>query len=102
MRTLYRKKHEMLLSSIDKYMKGKVEIIGSESGLHILLKVKNEMTERELIQSAHKMKVKVYPTSIHYDQCISDEFPMILLGFGGLTEIQIKEGIQILKKAWLI
>ncbi|WP_243121128.1 MULTISPECIES: hypothetical protein [Clostridium] len=48
------------------------------------------------------MKVKVYPTSIHYDQCISDEFPMILLGFGGLTEIQIKEGIQILKKAWLI
>ncbi|OAA88495.1 hypothetical protein WX45_02815 [Clostridium ljungdahlii DSM 13528] len=41
MRTLYRKKHEMLLSSIDKYMKGKVEIIGSESGLHILLKVKS-------------------------------------------------------------
>ncbi|OAA83872.1 PLP-dependent aminotransferase family protein [Clostridium ljungdahlii] len=102
MRTLYRKKHEILLSAIDKYMKEKVEIIGSESGLHILLKVKNGMTEHELIQSAHKMKVKIYPTSIHYDQCIPNEFPMILLGFGGLTEIQIEEGIQILKKAWLI
>lgn len=102
MRTLYRKKHAILLSAIDKYMKEKVEIIGEKSGLHILLKVKNGMTEEELIQSARKMKIKIYPTSIHYAECISSEFPMILLGFGGLTEMQIEEGIKILKKVWFI
>jgi GntR family transcriptional regulator/MocR family aminotransferase len=102
MRTLYGKKHLILLSTIDKHMKEKVEVIGEKSGLHILLKVKNGMTEEELIQSAHDMKIKVYPTSIHYDGGVVSEAPMILLGFGGLTEIQIEEGIQILKKAWFI
>lgn len=102
MRTLYGKKHTTLLFAIDKYMKEKIEIIGVQSGLHILLKVKNGMTEQELIQSAHKMKIKVYPTSICYDGCVTSEFPMILLGFGGLTEMQIEEGIHMLKKAWFI
>ncbi len=100
MRILYRKKHEILLSAIDKHMKEKVEIIGEKSGLHILLKVKNGMTEEELIQSARNMKIKVHPTSIHYAKCVPNDFPMILLGFGGLTEIQIEKSIHILKKAW--
>lgn len=102
MRTLYRKKHSILLSSIDKCMKEKTEVIGANSGLHILLKVKNGMTEEELIQRARNVKIKVYPTSIHYNEYISSEFPMILLGFGGLTESKIEEGIQMLKKAWFI
>lgn len=100
MRKLYGKKHAILLSTINKHMKEKVEIIGEKSGLHILLKVKNGMSEEELIQSARKMKIKIYPASIHYVKCASSEFPMILLGFGGLTEMQIEEGIQLLKNAW--
>ncbi|NMM63628.1 PLP-dependent aminotransferase family protein [Clostridium sp. P21] len=102
MRTLYRKKHSMLLSSIDKHMKEKTEVIGANSGLHILLKVKNGMTEEELIQHAHDMKIKIYPTSIYYNECVTSEFPMILLGFGSLTELQIEKGIRMLKKAWLV
>lgn len=102
MRTLYRKKHEILISAINRHMNEKVEVIGEKSGLHILLKVKNGMTEEELIQAACKMKIKVYPTSIHYAEGVCSEFPMILLGFGGLTEMQIEEGIQMLKAAWLI
>ncbi|AKA67706.1 PLP-dependent aminotransferase family protein [Clostridium scatologenes] len=102
MRTLYRKKHSILLSSIDKHMKAKTEVIGANSGLHILLKVKNGMTEEELIQRAHDIKIKIYPTSIHYNKYISSEFPMILLGFGGLTESNIEEGVKMLKKAWFI
>lgn len=83
-------------------MKEKVEVIGARAGLHILLKVKNGMTEEELIQSAHNMKIRVYPTSIYYDAYVAIGPPMILLGFGGLTEIQIEEGIKILKKTWFI
>ena len=102
MRTVYRKKHKTLLSAINKYMGQKVEIIGENSGLHILLKVKNGMSEKDLITAALKMKVKVYPTSIYYDKYENNRFPCIMLGFGGLTEIQIEEGIKILKNAWSI
>ncbi|MDR3597449.1 PLP-dependent aminotransferase family protein [Clostridium sp.] len=100
MRTLYRRKHAILISAINRHMNENVEIIGAKSGLHILLKVKNGMTEEELIQAAHKMKIKIYPTSIHYDDCVTNEFPMVLLGFGGIKEIEIEKGIKILKNAW--
>lgn len=101
MRTLYRKKHTVLISAINKYMKDNVEIIGEKSGLHILLRVKNGMTEDELIRSARELKIKVYPTSIYYAENTSAQASIILLGFGGLTEAQIEAGIQTLNKAWL-
>ncbi|WP_271814608.1 PLP-dependent aminotransferase family protein [Clostridium beijerinckii] len=102
MRTVYRKKHKILLSSINKYMGEKVDIIGENAGLHILLKVKNGMSEEELIKTAFDIKIKVYPTSIYYDKYEDAEYPSIILGFGGLNEIQIEEGINMLKNAWLI
>lgn len=102
MRTVYRKKHKILISTINKYMGEKVEIIGENSGLHILLKVKNGMSEENLIRTALKMKVKIYPTSIYYDKYENNKFSCIMLGFGGLKEIQIEEGIKILKSAWSI
>lgn len=102
MRTIYRKKHKTLLSSINKYMGEKVEIIGENAGLHILLRVKNGMSEEDLIKIAFDMKVKIYPTSIYYDKYENSEYPSILLGFGGLNEMQIEEGINILKNAWQI
>lgn len=40
MRTLYRKKHNILISSIQKHLGNKVKAIGEYSGLHIVLEVK--------------------------------------------------------------
>lgn len=64
------------------------------------MKVKNSMTEEELIESARDMRIKVYPTSIYYDGSLYNKNSMVLLGFGGLSEMQIEEGIQKLKEAW--
>lgn len=100
MRTVYRKRQNTLISSIRENMGNQVAIIGEESGLHILLHVKNNMSEKQLIETAIKHKVKVYPTSVYFSQPTPDQKPMILLGFGGLTESEIEQGIQYLKKAW--
>lgn len=100
MRTIYRKKHEVLLNAINKYMGDKVEIIGENAGLHILLKVKNDMSEKTLIEKALNVKVKVYPTSIYYNKPADIDSIYILLGFGGLKEEAIDEGIKLLAKAW--
>ncbi|MEH7112897.1 PLP-dependent aminotransferase family protein [Neobacillus niacini] len=100
MRKIYQKKHATLISSIINIMDDKVNIVGSHSGLHILLQVNNKMTEKELVQTALRNKVKVYPTSIYFNDLRHINKPLIQLGFGGLTEHQITEGIILLNKAW--
>jgi GntR family transcriptional regulator/MocR family aminotransferase len=100
MRTLYRKKHNSLLSAIKNYLGEKVDVIGEHSGLHIVLEVKNGMEEEELIRTAGGVGVKVYPLSIYYHEKILGS--RIVLGFGGLSETEITRGIELLKEAWKI
>lgn len=100
MRTLYRKKHETLTSAIKNLLGEKVKVIGQKSGLHIVLEVKNNMNETELISKAASNGVKVYPLSIYYQDGIQSKDHSILLGFGGITETEIHTGIKLLKVAW--
>ncbi|KAB8125938.1 PLP-dependent aminotransferase family protein [Gracilibacillus oryzae] len=102
MRTLYRKKQQVLLTAIGEYMGDSVQIVGEHAGLHILLTVKNGMKEEELIESAAKKRVKVYPTSIYYNNVNASGEAEILLGFGGLPVKDIEEGIRLLKDAWVL
>ena len=99
MRTIYRKKNKVLLDAIEESFHDRVAVIGEKSGLHVLLKVKNGSSEAELIQKAASVGVKVYPTSVYHSKNVKD--PTILIGYGGLTEREIKAGIRLLKKAWL-
>ena len=100
MRTIYRKKQQKLIRSIDKFLGKQVEIVGEQSGLHILLKVNTQTSETKLIEQAAQLGVKVYPTSVYYQLAGSFQKPMILLGFGGVSEKEIEKGIQLLRVAW--
>ncbi|MEW9577352.1 PLP-dependent aminotransferase family protein [Bacillus toyonensis] len=99
-RNIYKKRHNALLMSIKANMNNRVRIIGSGSGLHVLLEPKNNMTEEELITSAKEKGVLVYPVSPFYDRPPSQEYPQVLLGFAGLDEKRIDEGVRLLSKAW--
>ncbi len=99
MRTLYRKKHRALIVAINNHLENNVNVIGEKSGLHIVLEVKNKMTEKDLIHSAMEVGIKVYPLSVYCDGMENHE-AKVLLGFGGLSEIEIEEGIRKLKDAW--
>ena len=57
MRVVYRKKRDRLVFEIE-YFSNRVEVIGEDSGLHILLKVHNGMQEEELIQEARNIVLK--------------------------------------------
>lgn len=100
MRTLYRKKQNVLVRTIEEYFGDKVSIIGDQSGLHILLQVHQQISENELIEKAEKKMVKVYPTSVYFKDKPNYLEPHILLGFGGLGEQEVKEGIRQLFEAW--
>ncbi|SCB87516.1 MocR-like pyridoxine biosynthesis transcription factor PdxR [Bacillus wiedmannii] len=98
-RVVYRKKRDRLVFEIEKYFSNRVEVIGEDSGLHILLKVHNGMREEELIKEAAKYSIKIYPVSTYYKDGTAPE-NVVLLGFAILSEDEIAKAVQLLHKAW--
>jgi GntR family transcriptional regulator / MocR family aminotransferase len=99
-RMLYKEKNTVLIDSIKKYFGKNVTIIGADTSLHILLRVKTEHTEQELIDYALKAGVKVNPTSIHWRNSNNNKYPEILIGFAGIRIEDIPDGIKALKESW--
>lgn len=98
MRTLYRKKHTLLLETIREAMGEHVCVSGEDAGLHIVLHVKSSKSADELVRIAEQAGVKAYSTSKNW---IQGKPPIpILLGFGGLSFDEIKQGIKRLNAAW--
>lgn len=98
MRKIYRAKHEMLLECLGDF-RDEFAIAGENAGLHLLLTSKRGTPERELLQRAAHRQVRVYGLS----ESIVEEAPdsaTVLLGFGGLTDSEIREGVELLKEAW--
>lgn len=102
MRTLYRKKRQVLLQTIQHYLGGFVKVIGENAGLHIVLEVYTEWTETQLIEKALACGVKVYPLSMYYFEKRYTGNPKVILGYGGLTDAEMDEGIGLLRSAWEI
>lgn len=102
MRTLYRKKRQVLLQTIQHYLGGFVKVIGENAGLHIVLEVHTEWTETQLIEKALACGVKVYPLSLYYFEKRYTGNPKVILGYGGLTDTEMEEGIGLLRSAWEI
>lgn len=99
MRSIYKGKMETLITAIEKSFPDDVEILGRESGLYILLRVKKGYTEKQLIQKAAENGVKVYAASRFFIKR-KPKYPLIQLGFGGNSEEEILMGIEILREAW--
>lgn len=101
MRSVYKSKHDLLISLL-KENKGSVQITGENSGLHILISVNNSMSEEKLISKARNAGVCVHGLSEYYIGQRHYYNGTILLGFASLSEKEIKEGIEKLRKAWNI
>ena len=100
MRKIYRVKHDLLLEELLPFHK-KFTVSGENAGLHLLLTAKGTMSEDELVRRAARQCVKVYGMSSGMT-ANSPGTAAVLLGFGGLSLEQIKEGIRRLKTAWEI
>lgn len=100
MRNVYKRKSEALVREITK-LAARVEILGADTGLHLLLKVDNGMTEERLVALALQHGVKVYGISKYYsDKSTMGKIPQILIGFAALTEAEIAAAVQALNRAW--
>ena len=124
MRKEYSKKHEILLEGLKPFLKN-FRVSGENAGLHVLLTSCRGRSEEWMKERARQNGVKVYGLSEAMtgtdgqkrDQAVraglfSDADAgrygslrtmggTVLLGFGGLTEEAIEDGLERLKKAWL-
>ncbi|SFG65438.1 PLP-dependent aminotransferase family protein [Sporolactobacillus nakayamae] len=101
MRTIYKKKQALLLETIRTEMGRHVRVSGQDAGLHIAIHVKSKCPSRTLIKQAKKAGIRVYETSAYLVQNKDMTYSSILLGFGGLSPDEIRQGIKLLHKTWL-
>ncbi|CAM3826248.1 PLP-dependent aminotransferase family protein [Bacillus paramycoides] len=99
-RTLYKRKHTLLVKSVTNEMGSRVQILGQQSGLHIVLHVHNGMNEQELIHAAAKQRIKLYPLSTYDSVHNLREASYVLLGFGSIPEDSIETVVKLLKESW--
>lgn len=99
MRKIYRAKQELLLRCLEPF-KREYTISGENTGLHLILIAKGDVTEAELLEKAEREGVKVYGLSESMVE-ESSRKATVLIGFGGLTREQIAEGMERLQRVWL-
>ena len=100
MRRIYKRKRDRLVAAVRKFPEP-VDIIGENAGLHLLLKVRNGLSEEELVSRAKEAGVKVYGISGYcFEPVPEGSDPVILLGFAGLSEEDIDAAARILEQAW--
>lgn len=101
MRKVYRHKLETVIGVL-KPFQNKISIIGGNSGLHIVLVVKNGMSEEELVQRAATASIRIYPLSAYMLVKKVDMLPTIVLGFASIPDEKINEVIRLLLASWEI
>ncbi|PKM90586.1 MAG: hypothetical protein CVU87_01850 [Firmicutes bacterium HGW-Firmicutes-12] len=100
LRKIYTRKNQIIILSIHDIMQDKVSILGKESGLHILLEIKTDLTADKLVNLADKVGVKVTSVSNYYIENSETRYPQILLSFAGIPKDDIVVAIELLHNAW--
>lgn len=100
MRTIYKRKHDALIQSVNRHFGKRVHILGQGAGLHVVLElVNNSFDEKDLISRAGDKNIRVFPISDTY-QCNKHYPSRVMLGFGGMNPNELEKGIELLSQAW--
>ncbi len=98
MRMIYRKKHDILLQSIETHFGKRAVVIGHGAGLHVVLMLPDtSLSEVEIIGRAQQKGIRLFPFS-DFHVTGQPETTTLMLGFGGMNSIKIEGGISILSQ----
>ncbi len=97
MRTLYDGRRQALVRALKQYFDGCAEILGENAGMHLMVRLRTKLNDEEVVKHAAQAGVGVVSARIYYlGQVPANEF---VLGYAGLSERQIREGVRRLAKA---
>lgn len=93
-RKYYRDKYNLVIDMIEKYIP--YEYVTGEGGLHIFIKLKNNLNANNLLNLCYEDGVIFMPGDIFYaDNSHNDTFR---IGFGRVSDEDIEKGIKIIGK----
>lgn len=96
MRRIYKAKHDFLLRELKRRCWVK-RISGENAGLHLVVEVDTHKSEEELLAAARARGVRLYGMESYcIGQKMKREAVTLLLGFGGLSEEELAEGLAVL------
>lgn len=98
MRMIYKKKHDILLRSVETHFGTRAVVIGHGAGLHVVLMLPDTLlSEAEIIDRARQKGIRLFPFS-EFHVVGQPEATTLLLGFGGMNSSEIEQGIAILSQ----
>jgi GntR family transcriptional regulator/MocR family aminotransferase len=96
MRKLYDGRQQALVKALQTHFGDRVEILGANSGMHLMIRLSSRLKEREVIARAAEVGVGIIGASIYYvGAAPQHEF---VLGYAPLSERKILEGIKRLAR----
>lgn len=100
MKNIYKKRKEILIDIIKSILLNKVQIVGENGGLHLLLKIINGFNERTLIENAKKVGIRINGLSNYYieEQNLYDN--IIVLGYSGIETEKLEQAINLLNNCF--
>lgn len=98
MRTIYKKKHDALVCSIEKHFGPLAEIIGQGAGLHVVVRLPQaSINEAAFIALARQRGIRLFPYS--ETGAPPEAEPLhIMLGFGGMNAEELEQGVKLLSE----
>ena len=98
MRKAYREKHDLLLDCLQPLL-NRYRLSGEYAGLHMLLTSRTPAREEALLERAAARGVRIYGMKEAALAPFETEHATVLLGYGGLDQERIREGIRRLDAA---
>ena len=93
-RTFYKKKNNLLISSILKYFKNDAEILGGDAGLHIIIRFKFSLDREKLIKKTVSNHILLYPLDILWANPSQSPDNLIILGFGSIKSKDMEDAVK--------
>ncbi|MVX67240.1 aminotransferase class I/II-fold pyridoxal phosphate-dependent enzyme [Clostridium chromiireducens] len=100
-RKYYRDKYNLVVDLVEKYIP--YEYITGEGGLHVFIKLKNKINSRKLLELCYSDNVLFMPGDIfyenyHLESSIINGDDTFRIGFGRVSDEDIRKGIKIIGK----
>ena len=96
LRSLYKKKNDLLRKALKKYFHSQVTILNFASGLHLHISIKSLLSAKELANKALCAGIKIIPVLGG-----KTPHPEFLLSFAGIAEKDIDKSIRALRNVLL-
>lgn len=103
MRNFYRGKRDELLKAIQESPLGeKISILGADAGLHFLMQVDTQLTDRELTERARESGIRLSCLSGYYhsSQTESKRSHLVVVNYSGLDYRQMEALPEALYRVW--